>query len=68
MIDRKLFGKILKKARMQLGISKCRLAKEVPLCYATINNLEHNRFCPCYITLEKLINYFKKKGIDLEKI
>ena len=68
MIDRKVFGKILKKARMQLGVSMYRLAKDIPISYEVVSYLEKNKFAPSYITLQKLVNYFKKKGIDLEKI
>lgn len=60
------FGEKLKNAREQLILSQRELSQELGLTVATICRLETGKMEPRITTKRKVVEYFKKHGIDFQ--
>lgn len=62
------YAKLLKHIREEMILSQTDLAKELGVCFATINRIEMGHNGPNYSTKRKIRNYCVEHKITLEEI
>ena len=62
------FSDKIKYVRAELLISQKELAKELGVSYVTISRLESSKVKPSFLTVKRLENFCKEKGIKTDHI